>query len=236
VSAAVTRRTLTLVVLAAVAAAMLAGLGVWQLQRLSWKETLIAERTARLKMPPAPVAEVISRAKAGGDVDHLPVRLSGRFAPVTLRYFSTRGGPPAWELVSPFTTSGGETVLVSRGLLPDGSALVPPPEGTVALDALARRHEDRGVFTPQNAPEKNQWYWWDIQAMARAAGLPEGAAPALTVDQLWPPPPGLQPLTPALNLSNRHLGYALTWFGLAATLIAVTAAYVLASRAGRAST
>jgi surfeit locus 1 family protein len=231
----VARRTLTLVVLAAVAAALLTGLGVWQLQRLAWKEALIAERTARIKAPPAPVAEVIARANTAGGVDHLPVRLSGRFAPFTLRYFSTRGGPPAWELVSPFTTESGETVLVSRGLLPDGAALVLPPEGVVTLDALVRRHEDRGWFTPQNAPEKNQWYWWDVPAMARAAGLPDGAAPMLTVDQIWPVPPDLQPLTPVLNLSNRHLGYALTWFGLAATLVAVAAAYLLAGRRGRAS-
>jgi cytochrome oxidase assembly protein ShyY1 len=72
--------------------------------------------------------------------------------------------------------------------------------------------------------------------MSRAAGLSEGTGAVLAIDQLSPAPPGLAPLTPMLNLSNRHLGYALTWFGLAATLIAVTAAYALAGRRAPPST
>jgi surfeit locus 1 family protein len=236
VSALVVHRPVLLAVLALLGVVVLTGLGVWQLQRLASKEALIAERTARIKSPPLPLADVLARARTGGDIDYLMVRLDGRFSPATLRQFSTRGGPPAWELVSPFTTTGGEVVLVARGLLADGeTGLPPPPEGAVTLEGLVRRHEARGMFTPQNAPEKNQWYWWDVPAMARAAGLPDGAAPMLTVDQIWPVPPDLQPLTPVLNLSNRHLGYALTWFGLAATLVAVAAAYLLAGRRGRAS-
>lgn len=231
------RRPVALLVLAALAVAALCGLGVWQLQRLAWKEALIAERAARLQSPPLPLAEAIDRARTGGDVDHLMVRLEGRFAPQTLRQFSTRGGPAAWELVSPFISTAGEVVLVARGALADGEKILPlPPEGLVTLEGVVRRHELRGVFTPENAPEKNQWYWWDIPAMARAAGLPEQPGPVLAVDQLRPAPPGLAPLAPMLNLSNRHLGYALTWFGLAATLIAVTAAYVLAGRRAPPST
>jgi surfeit locus 1 family protein len=223
-------------VLALLGVVVLTGLGVWQLQRLAWKEALIAERTARIKSPPMPLADVLAQARSGADIDHLMVRLEGQFAPVTLRQFSTRGGPPAWELVSPFTATGGEVVLVARGLLADGETALPsPPEGVVTLDGLVRLHEGQGTFTPQNAPDRNQWYWWDVPAMARASRLPDTTAPVLTVDQLWPVPPGLKPLTPVLNLSNRHLGYALTWFGLAATLVAVAAAYLLAGRRGRAS-
>lgn len=236
-SAEAVRRPVAFLVLAALAVAVLCGLGVWQLQRLAWKEALIAERAARLRSPPLPLAEAIARARTGGDVDHLTVKLEGRFAPVTLRQFSTRGGPAAWELVSPFISTSGEVTLVARGALADGSATLPrPPEGPVTLEGVVRRHEPRGAFTPDNAPDKNQWYWWDVPAMSRAAGLPEGVDAVLAVDQLSPAPPGLAPLAPMLNLSNRHLGYALTWFGLAATLIAVTAAYVLAGRRAPPST
>lgn len=236
-SAEAIRRPVTLLVLTALGVAILTSLGVWQLQRLAWKEALIAERTDRLRRPVLPLPEALRQEKAGVDIDHLPVRLEGRFAPVTLRQFSTRGGPAAWELVSPFTATGGEIVLVARGLEADGEkTLPPPPDGLLVIEGIVRHHGGRSAFTPDNAPDKNQWYWWDVPAMSRAAGLPEGVDAVLAVDQLSPAPPGLAPLTPMLNLSNRHLGYALTWFGLAATLIAVTAAYVVAGRRAPPST
>jgi surfeit locus 1 family protein len=226
-----TRRPVTLIVLAALGVALLTGLGVWQLQRLHWKEALIAERTARLKSPPKPLHEVLALARQGDDIDYMTVRLEGTFAPTALQFFSTRGGPAAWEIVSPFTTVEGVYVLVDRGVMPDGqTALPPPPEGVVTIEGLARMQGPPGAFTPDNAPDRNQWYWWDLPAMAKAAGAPAGTEPALVVDLAWPAPSGLEPLKPIVAVSNRHLGYALTWFGLAATLIGVTTAYLLSGR------
>ncbi len=68
-----TRRPVTLIVLAALGVALLTGLGVWQLQRLHWKEALIAERTARLKSPPKPLHEVLAMARQGDDIDYMTV-------------------------------------------------------------------------------------------------------------------------------------------------------------------
>ena len=40
-------------------AALLVGLGVWQLQRLSWKEALIAERDSRLAAAPVSLDQAL---------------------------------------------------------------------------------------------------------------------------------------------------------------------------------
>ncbi len=71
-----------------------------------------------------------------------------------------------------------------------------------------------------------------ITSGAGASDAPKAGAPARegsekTKGGAEPTPPGGWPKggTTRLQLTNRHLEYALTWYGLAATLIAVFAAY-----------
>ncbi|MFO1089133.1 MAG: SURF1 family protein [Hyphomicrobiales bacterium] len=228
------RRTGTLLIAALAGFAILVSLGMWQLHRLSWKEGLIAERTARLAMAPAPVADVIAAARAGEDVDHRPVTLTGSFGASSLRLFTTRGGS-GWEIVSPFTTREGEVVLVDRGILADEKrdAIPAPPAGEVTLTGLAREHPGKGAFTPPNNAATNQWFWFDVPAMTTAltgkSVAPDAVAPVV-VDLATPSPEGLTALKPVIDLPNRHLEYALTWFALAATLVGVTAAYLWTGR------
>ena len=58
--------------------ALLIGLGVWQLQRLEWKQGLIAQIEARAHAEPVTLKEAVTRAKAGEDVSYLRVRVEGR--------------------------------------------------------------------------------------------------------------------------------------------------------------
>ena len=66
--------------------ALLIGLGVWQLQRLEWKQGLIAKIEARIKAPPVSLDEAIKRAHAGEDVSYLRVRVEGSFDHAKERY------------------------------------------------------------------------------------------------------------------------------------------------------
>ena len=65
--------------------------------------------------------------------------------------------------------------------------------------------------------------------MLAASELPAGAKPFPYVVQLGPGETGgafPRPDAPKAKLANNHLGYAITWFGLAATLLAVAGFYI----------
>jgi surfeit locus 1 family protein len=72
------RGLILLTVLSTGALAVLIGLGLWQLQRLQWKEGLIAEIEARVKAEPVSLKEAVARAHAGEDVSYLRVRAGGK--------------------------------------------------------------------------------------------------------------------------------------------------------------
>jgi surfeit locus 1 family protein len=84
-----------------------------------------------------------------------------------------------------------------------------------------RAPEARPNFVPGNEPGAERWFVRDLGEMVRARGL-ERAAP-FYVDADGAPNPGGWPRggQTRLSLPNNHLGYAITWFGIAATLVGV---------------
>jgi len=234
-------RPLSFVIAAALGVVMLCTLGVWQLERLQWKNALIAERKAELAAPSVALATVLSEIGAGKTADYRPVTLSGRFVGgKDLRLFSTAYGP-GWQIVSPFLTDDGMLVMVDRGFLPEVSgrdvAVRAPPVAPLALSGFARQPPARkAAFAPANDANRNRWFWWDLHAMATASAGPAAGRVAPVFVQLAGMPLGgsdaPRPVTPVVAIPNDHLSYALTWFGLAAALAIMT---VLALReSGRA--
>jgi surfeit locus 1 family protein len=218
----------TLVTLLGVA--LLVTLGTWQLRRLAWKQDLIAHAEAGLEAPPAVLPSEPARYEAL-DFRHLAVR--GRFlhGQAFAYGFTAVNGEPGAHLVTPLALDADRTLLVDRGWLP--LVLLPPAipaelevQGEVDLTGVARyrgRYE-RSWFQPENDPAARRWYGWDIAAMAAAVGRPLlplvlVADPSTTVTDL----PHVEPVT--VDYRNNHLGYAITWYGLAAGLIAVYVAF-----------
>lgn len=207
------------------ALAVLVGLGVWQTQRLEWKTALIATIEARRAAPPAayPSASDPQRRAAW---EFTRVALSGRFRhEAEMRVLAqTHAGRAGVRLVTPLDLDDGRTALVDRGWAPDRGAPVERPEGPATLEGLLRGPPAGNPFRPENRPQDGVWHWVDPAAMARAAGLPPRAVYVQAVGpadaQRYPIPGGA-----ALELRNDHLHYALTWFGLAAALLAVMVAF-----------
>ena len=216
--------------------AVLIGLGVWQLQRLEWKEGLIARIEARTERKPVSLERAIEMSERQGNLSYLPVRAEGRFHHKRERYLYaiSLDGEPGWHVITPLETVDGTVVLVDRGIVPD--KLRDPktrPQGqiqeVVSVTGLIRTPEKPSLFIPDNDPKANQWFSRDLGAMARSM-FPGGTvqvapffleAVAGVVPGGWPK--GGQT---RLRLTNNHLQYALTWFGLAACLIAVYGFYV----------
>lgn len=248
-TAAAPRRRLLPVALAALAAfGVLVGLGVWQLQRLAWKESLIAQVEARIHRAPVPLPPEVDWAQIDFARDeYRRVTVQGRFRhDLEVQVYALvdqepdgSGGPGYW-VVTPLGLGDGSFVLVNRGFVPldrkapstreDGQV-----EGVVTVTGLLRLPEEAGLFTPANDAAGDSWYVRDPEAIGSAKGLVR-VAPFLIDADATPNPGGLPRggLT-RIVFPNRHLEYALTWFGLAASLLGVFAAYAwgrLRRRAG----
>jgi surfeit locus 1 family protein len=213
--------------------ALLVALGVWQLQRLAWKEALIAavaERVGRAPSDPPPEADWPRLDRDALEYRHL--RLVGTFRHRDeVHVFTTLADPkgPAggigYWVMTPLVLRNGAVIIVNRGFVPSHKAdptarAAGQVEGVVELDGLARWSEDRNLFTPADDPAKGAWYTRDPQAIARALGLARVAP--FFVDAEASAPGGLpQGGETRLAFPNNHLQYALTWFGLAAALLVV---------------
>jgi surfeit locus 1 family protein len=219
----------------ALSLALLIGLGVWQLQRLEWKQGLIAQIEARAHAEPVTLKEAVTRAKAGDDVSYLRVRVEGRFDNGKERYlYAVSDGTPGWHVITPLETPEGEVVLVDRGFVPD--AFKEPSSrargefnDAVSVTGLARNSEMQGLFIPDNGPAENPWFWRDLGAMSKTmfpAGGPDIAPFILEAERT--DIPGGWPLggQTRLDIPNNHLQYALTWFLLALCLVVIYVIYV----------
>ena len=229
------RGLLLLTLCSAAALAVLIGLGVWQLQRLQWKEGLIAEIEARSHAEPISLKDAVTRAQTGEDVSYVRVRVDGKFDNGKERYlFAVSDGAPGWHVITPLTTSGGDMVLIDRGFVPDAfrdPASRPQGELTdaVTVTALARPPETQGVFIPNNEPERNRWFWRDLAAMAQSMfGSSAPAVAPFFLEAELSDIPGGWPLggQTRLDLPNNHLQYAITWFALAFCLVVIYVIYV----------
>lgn len=230
---------------AVVAAAflLLAGLGTWQLQRLAWKERLLAQVAARVHAPAAPVPPPADWPQLTREADeYRHVRARGVFdhARETLVYTvrgTDEGEPsgPGAVVITPLLRADGPPLLVNRGFVPEArrdpaTRAEGQVAGEVEVTGLLRLPEEASWFVPANDPARGAFYRRDPESIAAARGL-AGAAPFI-IDLDAGPVPGGLPLsgTTRLSFPNRHLEYALTWYGLAATLVAVSLAVAWSRR------
>jgi hypothetical protein len=84
-----------------------------------------------------------------------------------------RDGANGFHLVTPLVRADGSTVLVDRGFVTRElaeTALQATDAGGVQVLGMLRTSQVRNQFTPDNHPEKGEWYWVDVDAMAQHAG------------------------------------------------------------------
>jgi len=222
------------VVASAAGLAVLLYLGIWQLQRLQWKEGLIAQLAANAAADPVSLEAAGTLRGEGRNIEFLKVRFPATYRnDAGMTMISAIDGGPGWTVITPAVTPAGLAVLVDRGQVPaDRLDTISKPEGEIEISGIVRLYpHGKGYFDPDNDSARNAWYWWDVAAMLDASHLPPGVTPVPFVVQLLPGTATAEyprPPEPKANLRNNHLGYAITWFGLAAVLVAMTALYVSA--------
>jgi surfeit locus 1 family protein len=224
---------------ALLALAVLLALGTWQLERRAWKHQLIATLTGRLAAPSAPLpARGAWNRLDAVETEFHRVAFTGEFQHDQEALVFTSGsalrsdvsGPGYW-VFTPARLPGGGVVVVNRGFVPEGrqdASTRPEGElrGTIEIVGAIRWPEPRGIFTPADNPGQNLWFVRDHLSMAAAKNW--GSVAPFFIDQEAPPAPGGLPRAGRIapNLPDNHLQYALTWYGLAAVLVAVFALWV----------
>lgn len=214
--------TLTVVILAV---ALLCGLGVWQVKRLQWKTDLLARIQALQYAPAEPLNVALNHLQAGRDVDFIRVTTTCEPAPPApaARVYTITDDGPGWRPIVLCRLRSGpySAVLLDLGVEPDSAqatdtALAAPPQLTGVLKAAPKRRPF--MATPVSGP--GQFGWRDAKGIAAALGAPD-AAPVFLMLERPAVVSAIRPQPAPLDIPNNHLGYAITWFGLAAALIAI---------------
>lgn len=234
------RRVWATVGLGAVLFAMLVGLGTWQMQRLAWKEALVATVDQRIKSAPRPLPDLERQFAETGDVDYWPVEATGRLLGDRESHFlATWKGQSGFFVYAPLELADGRVVFVNRGFVPfDRKEPATRAEGQIVdettVKGLARNPlaEKPSSLVPDNDPAKNVFYWKDLAAMAGRAEVPADRLLPFFIDADAAPNPGGLPIggVTLIDFPNSHLQYAFTWYGLAAALLAVLGAWLVSRR------
>ena len=230
-----TRSLLLFTLFTAFAVVLLVGLGLWQLERREWKEALIAKIEARVKAEPVGLDEARARLRRGEDINYLRARVEGRFEHAEERHlYALSGNEPGWHVITPLVTPTGAAIYVDRGFVPralkePASRAAGQVEGTVTVTGPVRLPERQGLFVPDNDAAQNRWFWRDLPSMA--ATLPRDIRANLApffIEAERGSIPGGWPRggETRLTFPNDHLQYAITWFLLAASVLAIYLVYL----------
>jgi cytochrome oxidase assembly protein ShyY1 len=197
---------------------LLIWLGVWQLQRAEEKRQLIDNWNR--------ASETLSQLPVKGDVEGERVTLTGRFnsGVIYLLDNRTRNGRSGYEVIMPFIPdSSSVTVMVNLGWVAASSYRQYLPE--IALPGGIQKVTGR-LVTPKPLMQLSPDNWGAAESvriqqldMSRLAERHPGLYPAVIRSD--------KALLPELSVGwqvvnitpERHLGYAVQWFGLALVLV-----------------
>ncbi len=231
-------------VIAAVMVAVLAGLGMWQLQRRDEKHALIAALTERLAVAPSPLPPQDQwRNLSPAHDEFRRVTFAATFeAKPEARVFSSGSAlrtdvtATGAFVFAPARLANGAIVAIDRGFVPDNQqdrAAQLSPDQTVTLTGYLRFPETAGMLTPHEDHAKRLWFVRDHRAMAVAYGWGEVAPFYVDLEAPVPasgvPKPG--PLQ--VHLKDDHMQYAITWFGLAAAVLIAFGFWLVGQRRAR---
>lgn len=194
---------------------VLVSLGLWQMQRLAWKEAVLAEMDARIgavpvELPaaPDPVADRF-----------LPVVVAGTFMEDELNVLvSRKDSGPGYRVITAFETVSGRRVMVDRGFLPEASRGLPRNVTTLEVVGNLVWPQEVDGFTPVPDEARGIWFARDVPAMAAALK----AEPVLIVAQVDTGDGIAAMPVDSSVIPNDHLNYAITWFLLALVWVGMT--------------
>ncbi|WP_413720075.1 SURF1 family protein [Silicimonas sp. MF1-12-2] len=198
--------------------AVLVSLGIWQLQRLAWKEAILADIDARITASPV----AVPAAPDATEDRYLPVTAKGDLLGTPLRVLvSTKERGAGYRLVTRFVLEDGRQVMVDEGFVELEENAAPGDAEGVTVAGNLHWPEEVDSWTPEPDLSGGLFYARDVATMAGALGTEPVLIVARTVTGTDPRATPM-PVT-STGVPNNHLGYAVQWFGLAAVWLGMTA-------------
>ena len=210
------RRFMAPLLIGVIGAAILVGLGVWQISRMVWKQAMLDEISAMMVQAPVALPAVV-------DAEHdryRGVMVSGRFTgDAVFKLDSLEGQGPGKRVIAVFETTGGRRVLVDRGLWLDGSEAAPNLAHGAEVAGNLDWPRETDSFTPPPDATSGLWFARDVPAMAAMLGTEPVliVARKSTGDGIVPAP------VDTSAIANNHWQYVVTWFSLALVWLGMTA-------------
>ncbi|WP_407492319.1 SURF1 family protein [Pseudooceanicola sp. MF1-13] len=197
--------------------AILLALGFWQVRRLEWKETYLAEINSQIEAEALPLPENPTERSD----QYMPVTVTGHFGETGMRVLASRKQVgPGHRLIQRFET-GERSILIDRGFLRDRDTAPPPPSGEVTILGNLLWPDETDNFTPAPDIAGGLWFARDVSAMASSLGTEPVLLVAREVDY---DTGAVEPFPVTTEgIPNDHREYAMTWFSLAAIWLAMTA-------------
>ena len=190
---------------------ILAGLGIWQVQRLAWKNNLIREISESLGTPP--ISLVPNEINIGSQ--YLSVSANGKFLEKELHVLhSLKPYGPGFKVIKPFKLSSNEIILVDLGFVEEKNKA----KERIFTDETIKGNiffpNETDFFTPDPNLDRNIWFARSLDSMANYLGtMPILLVLSNSVDS------GVITTPLRANLVNNHLQYAVTWFSMAVTWV-----------------
>ena len=196
---------------------ILVGLGIWQVQRLTWKEGVLAHIRQEIVKPPVPLdidAPGIAHQK------YKSVSISGRLTGQEIHVLiGTDRMGNGFRVISRLETAKGP-ILVDLGFLPERWKDTPARKGKITVIGNILWPDEYDWFTPEPDIKANIWFSRDLPKMAAHLKSRELLVVARSVT---PPLAQVTPLpVDTSGIPNNHLNYAITWFLLAVGWLGMT--------------
>ena len=207
--------------------AILIWLGTWQIQRLGWKQDMLAQIEATIADDPVPIAEALEPFQR-----YAPVVIKGSFGDGHIRVLASRKQiGPVYRILRPFEADGLGRIIVDTGWIKDGVDVGDVPRSELQLVGNLNNPNEIDSFTPEPDLTRNIWFARDVDALADALDaqpimvvLRERSESDLGVAP-WP--------VDTAGIPNDHLQYAITWFSLAVVWGAMTFYFLLRTARAR---
>lgn len=211
------RRYIVPLLFGLIGAAILVNLGLWQMRRLEWKESLLAQIDARLQAAPVAVPATPDPERDA----FLGVTATGTILPRELLVLtSVKGVGPGFRVIAVLETDAGRRLLLDRGFVPEQLKTAPRPAVRATVIGNLHWPDETDSFTPEPDPAAGMWFARDVPAMAQALGTEPVLIVLRSSDE---EEPAAMPLPLGREgIPNNHLQYAITWFLLALAWLGMT--------------
>lgn len=214
-----------MVVFGVLGTAILLSLGIWQLQRLAWKQEVLRAIESKILAPAVKIPQTVLPDAHS----LLPVRAEGRYKGDTVRVLvSQKIYGAGYRLITAFELVDGRTIMLDRGFTSVRLEMPSTPEGRGQVIGNLQWPQEIDSFTPENDLATNIWFARDVARLAEHLK----AEPVLLVlrDSSFETEAATPLPKMTANIPNDHMNYAITWFSLALIWLGMSGYFLYRSR------